>query len=155
MRREGRLSWKAYIRDAVDRTKESETTWAGFVRTLPTAFGVTVTEGRSGVVYHHLLARSDHEMRIKGTTLDFGYGKVGVERTVEVDFDLLLAPTGRPSCPGFTPHGDAEIALRRVIRWATRRTPEEASGHTTIETWLEKQERRTHGSVAHGRSSTR
>lgn len=94
MRREGRWSWKAQIRDAVDAAAAASDSWDEFEARLSEEHGVEVVSRRRGITY--VLEFHDTRRAVKGSTLGAAYTREGIIARLGMDFDAVLGLT-RPT----------------------------------------------------------
>ena len=131
MARDGRASWRASIRDAVDGCASRCTNWDDFVAGLA-GRGVEVVERRRGITYRLADFRGQGPRSIKGSTLGSAYTRHGILGRLYVDWDSILGEGvdgfGRPAKGPHKAHyhprdhrkDDAAAERRRGARVARR-----------------------------------
>lgn len=125
LRRRGRRSWVAEIRDAIDKSIEKSSDWDEFVEGLE-ADGFAVEWSRRGIGYRHPDSRG-HDKKVLASSLGSNYDEFGIRARLGIPVDVVKGETSsritrrqehRSQFPsaGYSPrHKGLEEALRSRI----------------------------------------
>ena len=92
MRNDGRWSWKAEIKEAIEMSVKASVSWDSFIDNMA-AIGFTVTEGRRGVCFQHPLS-GGHDLRVLGSTLGSKWSKDALLDRMGFEFSSAASGTG-------------------------------------------------------------
>lgn len=92
LRRRGRRSWVAEIRDAIDKSIENSSDWDEFVERLE-ADGFTVEWSRRGIGYRHPDS-GGHDKKVLASSLGSNYDEFGIRARLGIPVDVVMGETG-------------------------------------------------------------